>query len=138
MHEAWPSASSKVWKGQWRTHLRFFFWCGEHPVKLKYNAWNSWWVITFTRQFDIALHWKFKMVTQRSMSNYSKTLCSEYSYKATTWCRQFSCSQGVAACHNLTLTEFKSLERSKGNVELIYDFDVEIIPVKLPNNACNI
>ncbi len=41
-------------------------------VKLQNDAANSCRVIVFTRQLDLELVWKFKKVTQKSMSNSSE------------------------------------------------------------------
>ncbi len=43
-------------------------------VKLLHGKCNFWWVIAFTRSFDLGLDWKFKKVKQRSTSNLAEIL----------------------------------------------------------------
>ncbi len=67
----------------------------NNPVKLQHDAFNSWWVITFTRQLDLQLVWKFKKVTQRSMLTHPRFGCGQQPYKVTAWYTQFMKSYHV-------------------------------------------
>ncbi len=86
----WTWPSSKGQKGQTKVNIELVwdFDVENISVKLRNDTGNSCKVIVFIRQLDLELVWKFKKVTQRSMSNLSKILCREHPYKVTTWYRQ--------------------------------------------------
>ncbi len=65
----WPSS-----KGQTKVNIDLVrdFDVENISVKLRNDTGNPWRVIVFTRQLDRVLVWKFKKVTQRSMSHLSE------------------------------------------------------------------
>ncbi len=70
----WTWPSSKGQKGQTKVNIKIIrdFDVENISVKLQNDTGNSCRVIVFTRQVDLELVWKFKKVTQRSMSKSSK------------------------------------------------------------------
>ncbi len=68
----WPISKGK--KGQTKVNIELVwnFNVKNISVKLENDTGNSCRVVVFTRQFDLELVWKFKKVTQRSMSKSSK------------------------------------------------------------------
>ncbi len=70
----WPSS-----KGQTKVNIKlvWHFDVENIFVKLRNDTGNSCRVIVFTRQLDLELVWKFKNVTQRSMSNSAKIVYVE-------------------------------------------------------------
>ncbi len=70
----WTWPISKGQKGQTTVNIELVrdFDVENINVKLQNNTGNSGRVIMFTWQLDLELVWKFKKVTQRSMSNSSE------------------------------------------------------------------
>ncbi len=69
-------SSSKSQKGWTKVNIKFIpdFDVENISVELQHDGCNSWGVIVFTRQPDLEQVWKFKKVTQRSISNLSDML----------------------------------------------------------------
>ncbi len=120
-------------KGQCRTCPRLL--CREHPCKVTTWYGNLRKVIAFTRSSPMLSAWKFIKLTQRSRSNLVEILMSRTSLpvhlqheKANS--DALSYSQEAARCCHLNMTYFI-------NIELIRDFVVENIFVKLQNDTGN-
>ncbi len=69
-----PVEHDLVQKGQTKVNIELIqdFDVENISVKLQKDTGNSSRVIVFTRQLDLEIVWKFKKVTQRSMSNSSE------------------------------------------------------------------
>ncbi len=74
---SYTETSKRLHKDQHKNWWKF--WCEKIPLKLQHGTCNFWWVIAFTRSFDLGLYWKFKKVTQRSTSNLAEILMSRTS-----------------------------------------------------------
>ncbi len=105
-------------------------------VKLQHDALNCWWVNMFTRQPDLEQVWKFKKVTQRSMSNLSKILIGRILLSSYNLIRQFMKSYHIykvlpdAACLKVkTVTQ-----RSRSNLFEIL-MSRTSLPVKLQHDT---
>ncbi len=103
----WTWCSSKGQKGQPKVNIKLVreFDVENISVKLWNDTGNFCRVIVFTRQNDRELVWKFKKVTQRSISNSSvilmwRILLSSYSLIQAIY-EELSCSQGPPRCFAL-------------------------------------
>ncbi len=111
---------------------------------LQHGTCNFWGEIVFTRSIDLGLDWKFKMVTQRSTSNFRWNSDEENitTCKVTTWCRQILRHHHIhKELHHAAIWLWPNSKGQKGqtkvNIKLVQDYDVENISVKLQHDACN-
>ncbi len=112
-------------------------------IKLQLNTGNLWSVIAFTRSFQMLPAWKFKKVTQRSTSKLAEILMSRTSLPVvTTWCRQilrhYHIDKELQDAAIWTQPSSKGHKgQTKVNIDLVWDFDMENISVKLQYVVCN-
>ncbi len=114
------------------------------PEQLQHDVGKFWYIILFTRSckmlpFEHDLFQKVKMVRQRSTSNSSKILMLRISLcKITKWYSQFLQSYSI----HKSAWPWARLKVRKGhtkvNVELVRDFYVENIDVKLQHDTGNL
>ncbi len=106
-------------------------------IPVKHTTWHIHFLRSYCihKSFDLGLHWKFKKVTQRSASNLAEILLRRTSLPV-------KLQHDAVVSHYHIHKELQDVAiwtwpRTKVNIELGWEFDVENISVKLRNDTGN-